>query len=1023
MTEAPERKPPLPHAAPWSRRAFLGGMAAGAVGASALLLGRPASAQSSRAITAPPELQHAIPADKRLTAAWLQSLTDLGPAETWRGNELRFVSIPVSGIGTGLLCLSGYGRLVDANLLSSPAAGPGVGDTPEPAPAFLHGFAVAAEASGERRARVLDEMSFGDLSCVPQATGATVRYADRGFPLEVELTVGAPFSPGDLAFSSQPVVALTLKVTNTSSEPVGAACCGWMQNPASFLAAQAGARGHRASVLEPTAHGSVWRFSSHPAEEADTGAVRREAISIGHLGESLTDWDHSGGTVFQPERRADRHTADAPLFGVAREEWHSSKSKPSGTTGSLVSQQFQINRRYVNVLAAGNGLDGAAQVQLRIGSASPDPVVPAHPEVFRWYSFDVSGQVGRTAVLAAVDESGSPDHWIALAAAEMSDTARYGAPVAPLDGPDRGDFAFMLLGGHDTEDGEDSSGAWRGLDSSLDRARWRGESVAGLENNDCHALATPLEGLDPGEQRETTFLVAWNLPDSSFPFAGVVGGSTAADLASHIASDWPRVAGRTGRWREAWRRATLPPYLKTRYSAASHCLRAWPAHSLGIDSPPPTGRAPVPLSVEHVRRTYGREIGANWFPGLAACDAPLNLQDPVDGRLLRLLAHCGELLRTGDTQRLSTRWSSLREEYQRLLAADDNGNGLLPTPTPTSWGTIQEGQLAQLSSLTVAAWRAGVEMASAAGDEGMRSELEERLARAIHSFSEVHWRGSFFGAAGVEEPEGPQPWKDACDAGQLEGQGWAWHLGLGPIAAGPRVNRAVAFLYEANWNRDLGPQRELWPVTGEAAEPNAGGLVRTTWPTRPASETRLAGASRVSLRLEYEVAAQLLETGRLTEALAIVRQVHERSDARVRNPVRDVDFEPFSRGSQAFQRVLDAACGLRWNGVSKTLSIGPRLGIDDFQVPVVAGNGWGQLHWQIDGRRLRATVTWQDGDVMLDSLRLRLAHPVAKATTRLRVSGTDGDHRSTIEGDEVVVWLSHTVELAAGDELDLLVKT
>src|SRR5579883_1871344 len=57
------------------------------------------------------EFSKLIPADKKLSAAWVASLTARGEPETWAGNDLRFLGMPVGGICTGTLYLGGDGKL------------------------------------------------------------------------------------------------------------------------------------------------------------------------------------------------------------------------------------------------------------------------------------------------------------------------------------------------------------------------------------------------------------------------------------------------------------------------------------------------------------------------------------------------------------------------------------------------------------------------------------------------------------------------------------------------------------------------------------------------------------------------------------------------------------------------------------------------------------------------------------------------------------------------------------------------
>ena len=55
------------------------------------------------------DFEQFVPRDKRLASAWVKSLYARGEPEVWRGDELRFVGMPVGGICAGQLYLGGDG--------------------------------------------------------------------------------------------------------------------------------------------------------------------------------------------------------------------------------------------------------------------------------------------------------------------------------------------------------------------------------------------------------------------------------------------------------------------------------------------------------------------------------------------------------------------------------------------------------------------------------------------------------------------------------------------------------------------------------------------------------------------------------------------------------------------------------------------------------------------------------------------------------------------------------------------------
>ena len=66
------------------------------------------------------DFDHLVPADKKLSPDWVKSLFARGTPEVLRGSELRFVGMPIGGIGAGQLYLGGDGRLWHWDIFNQP---------------------------------------------------------------------------------------------------------------------------------------------------------------------------------------------------------------------------------------------------------------------------------------------------------------------------------------------------------------------------------------------------------------------------------------------------------------------------------------------------------------------------------------------------------------------------------------------------------------------------------------------------------------------------------------------------------------------------------------------------------------------------------------------------------------------------------------------------------------------------------------------------------------------------------------
>ena len=161
---------------------------------------------------------------------------------TYEGECLRRVRMPMGGIGTGTVSLSGRGSLVDWETLNRPAKGriPSSGN-------WAPHFAIRCEtADGRKVARLLEgpllpEEYEGDIGCPVRNQGfprfesavfkaayplAQIELADRAVPLSVRLEAMNPLVPGDASASGIPAVLFRWCVANPGKDPVGVSVAG-----------------------------------------------------------------------------------------------------------------------------------------------------------------------------------------------------------------------------------------------------------------------------------------------------------------------------------------------------------------------------------------------------------------------------------------------------------------------------------------------------------------------------------------------------------------------------------------------------------------------------------------------------------------------------------------------------------------------------------------------------------------------------------------------------------------------------
>jgi len=180
------------------------------------------------------DFEHLVPADKKLSADWLKALFARGTPEVLRGQELKYVGMPVGGIGAGQLYLGGDGRLwhwdifnltrtitTDYSTLTDHYAKP---LTPASPLAQKFTLQIGGKTS------TLDRDGFANVSFRGEYPIGMVEYADPAVPVTVKLEAFSPFVPLQTDDSSLPATIMQFTVHNSSALPVEATLAGELEN-------------------------------------------------------------------------------------------------------------------------------------------------------------------------------------------------------------------------------------------------------------------------------------------------------------------------------------------------------------------------------------------------------------------------------------------------------------------------------------------------------------------------------------------------------------------------------------------------------------------------------------------------------------------------------------------------------------------------------------------------------------------------------------------------------------------------
>lgn len=170
---------------------------------------------------------------------------------SYDGQCLEKIKMPLGGLGTGTISLTGRGGLVDWEIFNEPSKGFTPATSYKWPPIFNPSFVLRCETmDGVRGARLLEgpvtasgyEGEFGSRAtnhgfprfgkAVFKAAYplAQVELSDGGMPLQVSLEAMNPLVPGDVLKSGMPVIMLRWRLKNSSSRAVKVSVAGTMVN-------------------------------------------------------------------------------------------------------------------------------------------------------------------------------------------------------------------------------------------------------------------------------------------------------------------------------------------------------------------------------------------------------------------------------------------------------------------------------------------------------------------------------------------------------------------------------------------------------------------------------------------------------------------------------------------------------------------------------------------------------------------------------------------------------------------------
>lgn len=340
----------------------------------------------------------------------------------------------------------------------------------------------------------------------------------------------------------------------------------------------------------------------------------------------------------------------------------------------------------------------------------------------------------------------------------------------------------------------------------------------------------------------------------------------------------------------------------------------------------------------------------------------------ADGQLGGIMKMHREWRISGDTEWMRSLWPRVKESLAYCIETwDPEHQGVLTEPHHNTYDIEFWGPDGMCSSFYLGALRAAAAMGAALGEDVSfyedlhrkgRRFVEKELFNGEYVEQQVRWTdlrapnpaeaavagdpqkgGLSPEALELVKTEGPRyQYGTGCLSDGVLGAWIAEMCGLPPILD-PKVLRAhLNAVHRYNLRHDLtghaNPQRPSFAVGAE------GGLLLGSWPKGGKPSLPFVYSDEVWTGIEYQAAAHLASMGETEKALEIVRICRSRYDGRVRNPFNEYECGHWYARALAGYGLLASMTGVRYDAVTGTLAIAPRIQ-GDFAVFLCTATGFG----------------------------------------------------------------------------------
>lgn len=971
------------------------------------------------------DFEKLVPSDKKLGAGWLKSLSERGKPQFYQGENLKYIGMPVGGIGAGQLYLGGDGRLWHWDIFNEII----VAGVPGPIYSGLnYAHPRKAESAVEQgfvltmdgKERKLDQSGFSDIRFRGEYPIGRVSY--RADDVEVEMEAYSPFIPLNTDDSSLPATVMSLTVKNRGSRELEVGLTGYLEN----VVARGAPCVRQNRIVSGKKHSFMECSATRPKPVA--GAKKADAVFEDWSDETYKGWKADGAAFGAgPVKRSEFPQHQGDPGGDTERVVNSHAAAPGANsdekdraTGKLTSSPFKISHRFISFWIGGGNYPGKTCLNLIVDGEVVHSATGSKANAMKRGYFHVSGLIGKTAMLEIVDDK--QGEWAHVGIGKIIFTDE--EPV--VDGAEkleeRKDFGTMglsLLG---------DAPEIHQVDGVIGRI---GRKIR----------------LAAGASRTVTFVLTWHFPN--LRMAGLPGGryyankfDSAMAVADYVAANFDRLAGETRLWRDTWYDSTLPYWLLDRAMIPVSCLASSTSYRFkngrfygweGVGCCEGTcghvwyyAQAIARLFPDLERDTRERvDFGLAQQPdGSIRFRGELNQIPAVDSQAGYVLRAYREHQMSGDDGFLKRNWKNIKRALEWLINKDPNRDGIIEGPQHNTLDQDWFGEVAWLSGVYLAALRAAELMALELGEAEFAGQCAAILKAGRKSLVDRLFNGEYFIHAGDPNHLKTVGSYDGCEIDQVLGQSWAYQVALGEVLPRKETRTALKSLWKYNFTPDVGPYRKAYPAGRWYAMAGEAGTLMCSWP-KGDSKRVTSGYdyyfNECMNGFEYQLASHMIWENMITEGLAITRAVHDRYDASRRNPWNEVECGDHYARSMASYGVFTAVCGFEYHGPKGHIGFAPRMAPESFKAPFTAAEGWGSYEQELKTSGFKSRISLRFGKLRVKTVSLGLPEGFKPRSAKVVLGGADLPHKLEIHDGKARISLESEAVISTGAALDLMV--